>query len=91
MNLTLHDGEDGPEIDLWQTPTYITWMCLSYDPETKESDGGQQGVRRRYIYWLESHVNGVWEDADDLKYMKEKIKTHIETLLLVKNPNFSFI
>jgi hypothetical protein len=66
-------------------------MCLSYNPETKEPDGGHEGVRRRYIEWVNSHTNGVWKDPEDLEYMDERIKKHCKTVLAVKNPEFSFI
>lgn len=32
--------------------------------ETKEPDGGQEGVRRRYLEWVESHLTCVWEDCE---------------------------
>lgn len=91
MNLTLHDGEDGPQIDLWQTPTWVTWICLSYDPETGISDGGHVGVRRRYIEWVKSHLNGIWTDTEELEWERERVKIHIEKVNSVENPYFSFI
>jgi hypothetical protein len=90
MNLTLHAGEDGPQIDIWQTPTFITLMCLSYNPETKEPDGGQEGVRRRYLEWVESHLTGVWED-DEFELQKERVEEHTKLINSVENPYFSFI
>jgi hypothetical protein len=91
MNLTLSVGEDGPNVDLWQTPTWVTWMCLSYDPDTKLPDGGMNGVRRRYIQWVESHRNGVWSDNEDYEYMCERVKDHIQLINSVQDPYFSFI
>jgi hypothetical protein len=90
MNLTLHDGEDGSQIELWQTPTWVTWVCLSYNPDTKEPDGGHEGVRRRYKQWVESHRNGVWND-EDFEYEKERVDKHLELVSSVKQPYFSFI
>ena len=34
------------EMDLWQTPTYITDMCMSLD-DNGNPDGGMEGVRKR--------------------------------------------
>lgn len=73
LNLTLHDGQ---QIELWQTPTWVTYMCLSYNPETAEPDG----VRRRYGYWVGSHLNGSWEDRE-----------HLELINSVKQPEFSYV
>jgi hypothetical protein len=46
MNLHLTEGEEGLEINLWQTPTHITDLCLSYD-KNGTPDGGMAGVMRR--------------------------------------------
>jgi hypothetical protein len=91
MNLTLTDKGTGLNIDLWQTPTHITWMCLSYSPETKEPDGGHEGVRRRYEEWVKSHRNGLWDSLEDLEGMSCRISDHLSTVQNVKNPEFSFI
>jgi len=91
MNLTLTDKDTGLDIDLWQTPTFITWMCLSYNLETKEPDGGHDGVRRRYEEWVKSHTTGKWDSSEDLEYMTERINDHLSTIQKVKNPEFSFI
>jgi len=89
MNLTLHDGEDGPEIELWQTPTHITWMCLSYNPETKEPDGGHEGVRRRYLEWVKGQLPHI--DDDFYYWQKDRIKEHTGVINSVKQPYFSYI
>lgn len=73
MNLHL-DG-----FDLWQTPTFITYMCLSYNKDGT-SDGGRDGVTHRYILWVKHKSNGVWEDEEDRIEMFESIKDHIEEL-----------
>lgn len=93
LNLTLHTKpeENSPQVDLWQTPTHITMMCLSYDPVTGEPDGGHEGVRRRYLEWVESHCNGVWKDEDALEWTKERIKNHKYAVMSVVNPVFGFI
>jgi len=91
MNLTLHDGEDGPEVELWQTPTFITWMCLSYDPETQAPDGGHEGVRRRYLIWIEGQLSGVWKDMDEFRFLKKEIDEHTKLINSAKDPYFSFI
>lgn len=66
------------EIDLWQTPTYITYMCYS------NGDGGWKGILYRYKQWVRSHSNGVWGDGDncdgsqeDWEIIKNNIKHHI--------------
>lgn len=92
MNLTLHDGEDGPQIDLWQTPTWVTWICLSYDPDTGTPDGNHAGVRRRYIKWVGGFLSSrIWTDEGELEWERERVRKHIEAVNSVENPYFSFI
>lgn len=91
MNLTLHNGENGPQIELYQTPTWVTWMCLSYNPETQKPDGGHESVRRRYELWVRSSLDGVWKNSEDFDYQKERIEKHLKVVNSVKKPYFSFI
>jgi hypothetical protein len=66
-------------------------MCLSYNPETKEPDGGHEGVRRRYLEWVKSQSEGVWASAEELDWMRERVREHSKIVLAVKDPEFSFI
>lgn len=88
MNLTCH--EDGYAVPLWQTPTHITYMCLSYHPETRKPDGGHEGVRRRYLLWVESSTNGVWKSSDDLRAQEECAREHCAHIRGLKRPHFSY-
>lgn len=89
MNLTCHDSK-GREIPLRQTPTHITWMCLSYNPKTKKPDGGHEGVRRRYLLWWESSTNGVWKSKEDLDEATVALRDHAAEVRAVKSPRFSY-
>jgi len=91
LNLTLQNDKDGPHVQLWQTPTWITFICLSYDPETGEPDGGHEAVRRRYNLWVDQHTIGSWNSREDLEYEMAKVKKHIDLVNSVHNPHFSFI
>jgi len=70
MSMNLHCKQ----VVLWQTPTYITYMCFSRE------DGGWLGILYRYKLWVESHTNGVWEDPEDYEHMKWVIQLHLEKL-----------
>lgn len=87
MNLHLSEGEDGKEVYLWQTPTFITEMCLSYD-STGQPDGGMTGVMRRYQIWVRSQTNGVWNSTEELEGMRARVRAHIEEIQAVKDPFF---
>ena len=58
--------------ELWQTPTYITNMCLLHDDPVK--------VLQSYKLWVLSHLNGVWEDQDDYNNIKALVRDHCNTL-----------
>ena len=87
MNLYLSEGEEGPAINLWQTPTFITEMCLSYD-SSGQPDGGMAGVMRRYQIWVRSQTNGVWNSTEELEGMRARVRAHIEEIQAVKDPFF---
>lgn len=51
MSMNLHcDG-----VELFQTPTYITNMCMSLKENGKPA-GGMKAVRYRYLLWLENRL-----------------------------------
>jgi hypothetical protein len=64
------------EVELWQTPTYITYMCYSNE------DGGWKGILYRYIEWVKDHTNGVWKDdqLDKYKEITDSVNEHIKEL-----------
>jgi hypothetical protein len=86
-NLHLSEGVEGREVNLWQTPTLITDMCLSYD-KNGQPDGGMEGVMRRYEIWVRSQTDGVWKSKADLDAMRERINAHLEQIRVVKDPFF---
>lgn len=84
MSMNLHcEG-----IDLWQTTSHITEMCLSIDPDTGEPDGGMEGVRRRYATWVRSHTSGVWHSEAEYAEMKAAVETHLKELYSIAVPEF---
>jgi len=74
-------------MDLWQTPTYITYMCIS------NGDGGWKGIKYRYTQWVESLANGMWRDdqLDEYEELKRQIKAHLEELNSFKKLDFSIM
>lgn len=70
------------EMDLWQTPTPITYMCYS------NKDGGWKGIRYRYEQWVRGHLNGAWNSETELENMKSLVIRHIEELYSHKKLRF---
>ena len=87
MSMNLHCKE----MDLRQTPTCITNMCV-YVGVGKDGHGVQdknwKAIRYRYIQWVKSHLNGVWEDPDDYEWVRKSIEEHIDELMSFKKLHF---
>lgn len=78
MSMNLHCEE----MDLWQSPTAITYMCYSH------ADGGWQGIKYRYIQWVKGSLNGVWDDEAEHKSAIKAVNEHIEELNSYEKLNF---
>lgn len=82
MNLTLK--VDGRDIELWQTPTYITYMCLM-DSDGKYSTKTNPEEAKRaiqlYLTWVDSTTNGVWESSEALNEAHEYLNYHKKEIL----------
>jgi hypothetical protein len=83
-NLELRDDDNN--YSLWQTPTYITYMCLTPKNDSTEN------ILERYLYWVESHTEGVWKDRDAYYDMIEAVREHIKKVKawLERHPNAKF-
>jgi hypothetical protein len=77
MNLTL-DG-----LDLYQTPTQVTWFCLwgTREHPLKKSPVNHIQARLRYVAWVLGNSGCQNELANE----------HITEVMSVKNPRFSYI
>lgn len=89
-NLTVEASNAGGE-QLYQTPTEITWMCLSYKPGTQKPDGGMEGVRRRYIHWCTyewQHYYNTEKNQEEQVWIRETALEHIAWVESLKRPKF---
>ena len=62
------------EIELRQTPTYITYMCYS------NGDGGWEGILYRYKEWVKSFTNGRWPSRSELEEVRGWMNDHLSDL-----------
>lgn len=72
------------EVELWQTPTHITHMCLMEASGTVAFEvKGKRAVRALYMYmeWVRSHCDGVWSDEQLYKQRVESVNKHIAQVL----------
>ena len=59
------------EVDLWQTPTYITYMCYS------NGDGGWKGILYRYSEWAKGSINGAYPSPREAGWAREQLRDHL--------------
>lgn len=66
MSMNLHCNQ----IELRQTPTQITYMCMVQPDGSVSSElTGKKAKHALHIYseWVKGGLNGVWKDLEDLK------------------------
>ena len=74
-------------MDLWQTPTWVTYVCMSLNDKGKP-DGGHKGVARRYVRWVRSHAQGVFREPGQLESVREDIVEHLVEFDALKGARF---
>lgn len=70
MSMNLHCEQ----MDLWQTPTAITYMCYSNE------DGGWEGIKYRYIQWVKGSLSRCYDSEEELREANLVVKEHIAEL-----------
>lgn len=77
MSMNLHCQE----VELWQTPTHITKMCI----ETVTEDGkiiedNWKSILHKYTLWAQSTLDGVYSTEEEAKEAHEHLEEHIKDL-----------
>jgi len=73
MSMNLHS----PQLDLWQTPTWVTYLAL-YD-----AGGNMRTLEEtKHIYgsWVKSTGNGSYPDREAAELSRQRIKAHLSEL-----------
>ena len=81
MNLNCRLG--GERIDLRQTPTQISYMCVVQP--NGDVPGEVTGVKAKhalqiYCKWVEGSLNGSWNSAEDLEHARMCAADEIERI-----------
>lgn len=85
MSMNLHCNK----MQLWQTPTWVTYMCLITDKGFKPEVKGKQAraAANRYMEWVRGLTDGAWGNSpnakgskEDLEHLRLSIRNHLETL-----------
>lgn len=87
MSMNLHCKE----MELLQTPSHITYMCLYIGKDKKGhyiQEKDWKAIRFRYTEWAKSSLNGVWLCKEDLDQQRLVVGEHIERLESFKKLHF---
>jgi len=81
VSLNLHCNK----IELHQTPTHITKMCLQTDDVILSQATGKAAVRalRCYILWVASLSDGVFDTAKAAESVRKTMTSHIKEVEIV--------
>ena len=84
MSMNLHCNK----VDLWQTPTHISYMCTMNEEGARYEVTGKEAKRAlfSYIEWVKSTLNGVYstpEEIQNYERHKESVQYHIEEVTSV--------
>ena len=79
MSMNLHCCTKSGQIELWQTPTCVTYMCLvDSEGAIRNEVRGKEARRALQIYlrWVDNFTNGAWENQEDLDDARERVREH---------------
>lgn len=83
MSMNLQASVDGDSIFLYQTPSYITFMCLlDTDNEVKNELSGKKAIHALHLYmqWVQFLADGVFRTREQAVDAKNNISAHIEKI-----------
>lgn len=73
------------EVDLWQTPTWITRIAL-YNANGKI----RKPKETLFIYkeWVKNHLNGVWNNQEEYESLRDSVRDHLRDFNSIKIKEF---
>ncbi len=79
MSMNLHAKTVSGSIELWQTPTQITYtICVDENGIAGELKGkAAKRAMQAYKQWVLGSLNGRWTSIKDIEEHKQSIKEHI--------------
>lgn len=80
MSENLYAETKNGEIELWKTPTQITYMCLvNVNGEIVEKKNKQaQLALQIYLQWVKESINGIYSSQEQIDNRKQAIESHIQ-------------
>lgn len=80
MSMNLHARVKDETIELWQTPTQITYtICVDENGVAQELRGrNARRALQAYIQWVKLSTNGAWKSLEALEEARADVKHHLE-------------
>jgi hypothetical protein len=77
MSMNLNATTKNGVINLWQTPTQITYTIL---PASIGEVKGKKATDAlmRYMEWVKYSTDGVWNNVEELQDAKQRVDEHLE-------------
>jgi len=79
INLAAFEKSTGKEINLWQTPSWVTEMCLYSYKKNKNGEYKKRhwkDTRALYLAWVRSRTQGTFYSSEDIDTMKIIVESH---------------
>lgn len=80
MGTNLYIDVDGRELEIWRTPTWVTYMCL-IDHDGYRARTGKSAISAmlRYREYIRGRLDGVWH-PEDLKEMRQYVHEQVRII-----------
>ncbi len=82
MSMNLYVEVDGQKLDLWQTPTQITTMCLATKDGVAYELKGSKAKRALHCYraWVQGSLYGSYKTMGECNEKGRVIEAHLKTI-----------
>ena len=77
MSMNLNAATRNGAIDLWQTPTQISFTILPSTVGWVEGTKASEALLR-YMEWVKYSTNGAWDSSEELQDAKRRVNEHLE-------------
>lgn len=77
MNLHAED-ESGRELNLWQTPTWVSYMCLLNHKNERRK---WKDTRHIYLEWVKSNSQGSFASIEESDEIGERVKSQVKEVM----------
>lgn len=81
MSMNLNAKVDGVRLNLWQTPTRISYTIIGDDREVYLKGKEAQKALKRYYQWVKYSTNGSSGSIEELNEAIERVQQYLEYLL----------